>query len=218
MELLNTQRDGEPLVDEIGTSFSKLSAERAANDIKKNFLKNGELTGGLATVAAVIPIVGQVVAIAATIFSVVQQVQTGRKIANLQDYVRSNGELYALQQGELDEINLSGGMEIQELRDQLNYVRAVKKAYGQTILISSALCLDGRSLRLLLEKESNLKAGDEVFIEQDENAVHSSYNGRHEVTNIFANGLIVEIDTQRMGSSGYVGGTISKKSLFDTYF
>jgi len=78
--------------------------------------------------------------------------------------------------------------------------------------------VDGRSLRLLLEKESNLKAGDEVFIEQDENAVHSSYNGRHEVTNIFANGLIVEIDTQRMGSSGYVGGTISKKSLFDTYF
>ena len=153
MELLNTQRDGEPLVDEIGTSFSKLSAERAANDIKKNFLKNGELTGGLATVAAVIPIVGQVVAIAATIFSVVQQVQTGRKIANLQDYVRSNGELYALQQGELDEINLSGGMEIQELRDQLNYVRAVKKAYGQTILISSALCLTAVTIIVLTRKK-----------------------------------------------------------------
>ena len=67
-------------------------------------------------------------------------------------------------------------------------------------------------LNLLLNKEHKFMVGDEVFIEQDDNAVYPEYNGNHIIQKIISP-YIVEINTPRLGSSGYVGGKISKNSI-----
>ena len=142
-------RSEPPWYLQVGEDFSKKAADRIASDISKDFLKNGELAGGIATMAAVVPIIGQVVAIAATIVSISQMLSTQQKLGYLRSYVRTNAELNALYQGDLDEEAIAGGIELEMLREELNFVRTVQSAYRKTIFISAGLVLTAMTILII---------------------------------------------------------------------
>ena len=140
MEHENVQRD-EPWLDEIGHSYTRIAAEKAVTKIGKDIAKNGELTGAIATATAWVPVIGQVVAIAASIVSITQMLATAKKMAILNEYLRLNGTLTAGYVGDFNEEHLTGSLALERLKDELYYLQEVKKAYGKTILISSGLVL-----------------------------------------------------------------------------
>jgi hypothetical protein len=142
-------RDEPPWYLQVGEDFSKKSADRIASEISKDFLKNGELAGGLATVAAVVPVVGQIVAIAATCVSIAQMISSQQKLGYLQAYVRSSQQLNALYQGDLDEEVIAGGIELEMLREELEFVRTVQSAYRKTIFISAGLVLTAMTILII---------------------------------------------------------------------
>ena len=142
-------RDEPPWYLQVGADFSEKAADRLASDISQDFLKNGELAGGLATVAAVIPVVGQIVAIAATIVSITQMVKTQKQLSYIQSYVRSSQQLNALYQGELNEEAIAGGIELEMLQEELNFVRTVQSAYRKTIFISAGLVLTAMTILII---------------------------------------------------------------------
>lgn len=142
-------RDEPPWYLQVGEDFSKKSADRIASEISKDFLKNGELAGGLATVAAVVPVVGQIVAIAATCVSIAQMINTQKKLGYLQSYIRSNAELNALYQAELNEEAMAGEIELEMLREELEFVRTVQSAYRKTIFISAGLVLTAMTILII---------------------------------------------------------------------
>jgi len=131
-------RDEPPWYLEVGEDFTESAAKRVASRIQKDVVKNGEAAGFIGTMASVVPVVGQIVAIAATCVSIYQMIKTQKQIANLRDYVRSSQELNAYLQGELDEEALAGTLELERLREELAFVRTVRKAYINTLLISGA--------------------------------------------------------------------------------
>ena len=142
-------RDEPPWYLQVGEDFSKAAADRVASEISKDFLKNGELAGGIATMAAVVPVVGQIVAIAATIVSITQMVKTQKQLSYIQSYVRSSQQLNALYQGELNEEQIAGGIELEMLREELNFVRTVQSAYRKTIFISAGLVLTAMTILII---------------------------------------------------------------------
>ena len=142
-------RDEPPWYLQVGEDFSKKSADRIASKISKDFVNNGELAGGVATAAAVVPIVGQIVAIAATTVSIVQMINTQKKLGYLQSYIRSNAELNALYQAELNEEAMAGEIELEMLREELEFVRTVQSAYRKTIFISAGLVLTAMTILII---------------------------------------------------------------------
>ena len=132
-------RDDPPWYLEVGEDFSEKAAQRIAKRIQQDAVKNGNAAGAIGTMASVVPVVGQIVAIAATCVSIYQMIQTQKKLSNLRDYVRSSQDLNAFYQGELDEEVLAGTLELERLREELAFVRTVRKAYINTLLISGAL-------------------------------------------------------------------------------
>ena len=152
MEYLNFQRDGEPWND-VAYDFSKLAATRTANKIKGDIFRNGEGLTAFGTFASVIPVVGQVVAIAATIIGVVQMSNTAKKLQNLQSIQLKDQELQMYIAGELSEENLQGQFTLEYYKDKLNYIREVKKAHQQTLLISGGFILTTTAILILSRKK-----------------------------------------------------------------
>ena len=148
-----TQRDGEPWLDEVGDSFTKLATERAVKRIGKDIVKNGELAGGIATATAWVPVIGQVVAIAATIVSVAQMLTTAKKLSYMNEYLRVQQTLMAGYASDLNEEYLAGRLELERLNEELYYMRNVKKAYTKTIFISSGLVLTAVAIMVMTTKK-----------------------------------------------------------------
>ena len=142
-------RDEPPWYLEVGADVSKAAMEREMSKILKDVSKNGEMAGGLATAATLVPIIGQIVAIAATCVSIYQMIQTQKQMANLRAYVRSSQDLNALYYGELMEEELAGSIELSQLRDELEFVRGVQSAYRKTIFISAGLCLTALTILII---------------------------------------------------------------------
>lgn len=131
-------RDEPPWYLEVGEDFTESAALRIGKRIQRDVVKNGEAAGFIGTMASFVPVVGQIVAIAASCVSIYQMIQTQKKLSNLRDYVRSSQELNAYLQGELDEEALAGTLELERLREELAFVRTIRKAYINTLLISGA--------------------------------------------------------------------------------
>ena len=142
-------RDDPPWYLEVGENFTEAAAERTMAKISQDLVKNGEAAGFIATMGSLVPIVGQIVAIAATCVSIVQMIKSQKQIANLQAYIRTSADLNALWQGELAEEELAGSIELSQLRDELDYVRAVQGAYRRTIFISAGLCLTAITILII---------------------------------------------------------------------
>ncbi len=99
--------------------------------------------------AAVGPVVGQIVSIAATCVSIAQMINTQKKLGYLQSYIRSNAELNALYQAELNEEAMAGEIELEMLREELEFVRTVQSAYRKTIFISGGLVLTAMTILII---------------------------------------------------------------------
>ena len=151
--MVREYRDDPPWYLEVGEDFSKKAADRIARRIQQDVVKNGEGAGLIASMSAVVPVVGQIVAIAATCVSIYQMIQTQQKLANLRTYVRSSQELNALYQGELDEEVLAGTLELERLKEELAFVRTVRKAYINTLLISGGLVFTALTIIIIKNRK-----------------------------------------------------------------
>tara|TARA_R100000278_G_C5472668_1_gene165049 strand:- start:388 stop:867 length:480 start_codon:yes stop_codon:yes gene_type:complete len=86
----------------------------------------------------------------------------------------------------------------------------VENAYTSTDSSSSPVRSQGNNtgnLNLLFKKPHGLKAGDEIYIKQDEGATYDSYNGQTFVAEVYTD-YIIRTNKARMGSTPVEGGEV----------
>lgn len=111
----------------------------------KYALNNGTAAAATGTAAAglaavnVIPVVGQVISIAATIVGVGQALKAQSDQQLLQNIAMSQQEQYRIMAQELGEENLAGSLELKRLGDQIDVINETKSKQTTYLIISASL-------------------------------------------------------------------------------
>jgi len=71
-------------------------------------------------------------------------------------------------------------------------------------------------VNLLFAEPHNLKVGEQIYIQQSEDAAYPSYDGGT-VVNKVQNTHIIEVPIARIGGSGIEGGVVTSSSIWNKY-
>ena len=86
------------------------------------------------------------------------------------------------------------------------------------VCVANADTIDDGMYNLIFAQPHNLKVGQRIYVEQDEDNTHSEYDGWTQVTHIY-NDYIISTDKPRLdGDTGNEGGFIYVESYFDSLF
>ena len=98
----------------------------------------GAGAAGLAA-AGVIPVIGQIVAIGATLVGVGQALKAQSDAKILEDIMMSQQAQYNIMSQELGEENLAGSLELKRLGDQIEVINEAKSKQTTYLIISASL-------------------------------------------------------------------------------